>query len=131
MIIPETAQPLAWYDHPFFGKYPALTRNRYGKGTLTYQGTFLSDELQERVLAEVLKLAGLTGPDQQLPPPVRVKHGVNRAGRTLHFYLNFSSQSQSLTYPYRAGRELLTDRPVLRGATLILAPWDLAIVEEH
>ncbi|HXG32696.1 MAG TPA: beta-galactosidase [Bryobacteraceae bacterium] len=131
MIIPESAQPLAWYDHPFFGKYPALIRNRFGKGTLTYQGTFLSDELQQKVLAEVLALAGLTGPDQQLPPPVRVKHGVNRAGRTLHFYLNFSGQSQSLTYPYREGRELLTDRPLSRGAALTLGPWDLAIVEEH
>lgn len=32
LIIPETAQPLAYYDHPFYGKYPAITSNRYGKG---------------------------------------------------------------------------------------------------
>ena len=29
----ETAEALAWYDHPFFGRYPAVTRNRYGQGT--------------------------------------------------------------------------------------------------
>jgi beta-galactosidase len=34
-ILPETAKGLAYYDHPFFGKYPAITRNAFGKGTLT------------------------------------------------------------------------------------------------
>ena len=64
-------------------KYPAITRNSFGKGTLTYEGTVLSDKLQERVLLEVLERAGLTGPDQSLPATVRVKHGQNRRGRTL------------------------------------------------
>jgi len=44
-IMPETAEALAHYDHPFYGKWPALTRNRYGKGSLTYEGTYLSDKL--------------------------------------------------------------------------------------
>ena len=67
MLILEGAQPLAYYDHPFFGKYPAITRNHFGEGTLTYEGTVLSQKLQEKVLLDVLKLAGLSGPDQQLP----------------------------------------------------------------
>lgn len=131
MIELEGAQALAWYDHPFFGKYPALTRNRYGKGTLTYQGTFLSDELQQRVLAEVLKLAGLSAPDRQLPAPVRLKRGVNAAGKTVRFYFNYSGQSQTFRYPYPAGRELLTDRTIESGAAVALGPWDVAIIEEH
>jgi beta-galactosidase len=40
--MPDTAKPLASYDHPFFGKYPAITRNRFGKGTLTYEGSRIS-----------------------------------------------------------------------------------------
>ena len=32
MILPEAAKPLAFYDHPFFGRYPALTRNAFGQG---------------------------------------------------------------------------------------------------
>ena len=39
MLIVEGAQPLAYYDHPFFGKYPAITQNHFGDGTLTYEGT--------------------------------------------------------------------------------------------
>jgi len=78
MLILEGAQPLAYTTNPFFGKYPAIARNHFGAGTLTYEGSLLSPKLQEEVLLGVLKLAGLSGPDQQLPQPVRVKHGVNR-----------------------------------------------------
>ena len=38
MILPETATPLAFYDHPFFGRYPAMTRNDFGKGTRDLPG---------------------------------------------------------------------------------------------
>ena len=38
MLLPEEATPLAYYDHPFFGRYPALTRNAFGKGEVTYRG---------------------------------------------------------------------------------------------
>ncbi|MGA8867202.1 MAG: beta-galactosidase [Candidatus Sulfotelmatobacter sp.] len=130
MLIPDTAQPLAYYDHPFFGKYPAITRNHFGKGTLTYEGTVLSDALQEKLLAEELQAAGLAGPDQSLPPPVRVKHGVNRSDKVLHYYLNYSSNSQTFTYPYASGSDLLTQTAIAHSQQLTLKPWDLAIIEE-
>jgi beta-galactosidase len=130
-LIPEKAEALAYYDHPFYGKWPALTRNKYGKGTLTYEGTFLSDKLQEKVLLDVLNLAGLTGPDQALPASVRVKHGVDNGGKTLHYYLNYSSQNQTFTYPYAGGVDLLTRKPVNKSQTVELGPWDLAIIEER
>ena len=59
MVLPEAAKPLAFYDHPFFGKYPALVRNAFGKGTVTYQGTVLSDALQGKVVSDVLKQAAI------------------------------------------------------------------------
>ena len=130
MLILEGAQPLAYYEHPFFGKYPAITRNQFGNGTLTYQGTVLSEKLQEGVLLQVLKLAGLTGPDQQLPSAVRVKHGVNRNGRTLHYYLNYSSDPQTFHYPYGGGIDLLTHAAMAPSQSITLKPWDLAIIEE-
>jgi beta-galactosidase len=130
MLILEGAQSLANYDHAFFGKYPAITRNHFGEGTLTYEGTVLSQKLQENVLRDVLKLAGLSGPDQQLPEAVRIKHGVNRAGKTIHYYLNYSSDTQTCVYSYGAGRELLEQTAVVPSQSITLKPWDLAIVEE-
>jgi beta-galactosidase len=130
MLITDAAKPLAYYEHPFFGKYPAITRNSLGKGTLTYEGTVLSNKLQTEVLLSVLELAGLTGPDQSLPTTVRVKHGLNRKGKALHYYLNYSSDPQTVTYAYGPGADLLTQSAVARAQSIALKPWDAAIIEE-
>jgi beta-galactosidase len=127
----ETAQALAWYDHPFFGKYPAITRNTFGKGSLLYQGTELGDALQLAVLTDELKKIGLYGPDQALPDKVTVKHAVSKAGKRLHFYYNYATAAVSVPYRYGAGTQILTDAAVGPDATLALAPWGVAIVQEH
>ncbi|HYR42525.1 MAG TPA: beta-galactosidase trimerization domain-containing protein, partial [Terriglobia bacterium] len=130
MLIPEGAQPLAFYDHPFFGTYPAITQNHFGSGTLTYEGTVLSEKLQGKVLLSVLQMAGLTGPDQELPVQVRVKHGTNRAGKNIHYYMNYSSDPQVFKYQYKPGDDLLTKTAVTPTQTLTLKAWDLVIIEE-
>ena len=129
-LMPEHATTLAWYDHPFFGKWPAITRNQYGAGTLTYEGTYLSDELQRRVVLDVLQHAGLTGPDQTLPSSIHVKHGVNRFGKRIHYYLNYSSSAQRFVYSYADGVDLPTSQPIAHGQTVTVQPWDVIIVEE-
>jgi beta-galactosidase len=131
MLMPETAKVLASYDHPFFGRFAAITRNDYGKGSLTYEGTFLTDELQKKVLLGVLRLARLTGPDQEFPEAVTVKHGTGNSGKKLHFYFNYSNDAQKFEYPYGDGADLLSDRPVKKGQAISLPPWDVVIVEER
>src|SRR5260370_27372543 len=83
MLIPDSAKPLAYYDHSFFGKYPAVTRNSFGKGAVTYEGTVLSDKLQQRVLLDVLKQASLTGTDQYVLVRVRVRHVWYRSSKSV------------------------------------------------
>jgi beta-galactosidase len=129
MLLPETAKALAFYDHAFFGRYPAITRNVFGKGSVTYEGTVLTDALQQRVVADVLGQAGIS-PDEALPAVVRLRHSVGRDGKGLRFYLNFSGQPQSLVYGHAAGTELLSQRPVAAGERLTLAPWGLAFIRE-
>ena len=130
-LLPSTAKPLAYYDHPFFGKYPAITRNQFGEGTLTYEGTVLSDGLQSKVLLEVLRDTGLAGPDQQLAAPLKVKHGIGNSGKRIHFYLNYSGQSQAFGYPYPEATDLLSGKVFGKGQSCALQEWDLAILEER
>jgi beta-galactosidase len=129
-LMPDHAKALAYYDHPFFGKWPVITRNDFGAGTLLYEGTYLSDPLQKAVLETELAKDGLTGPDQQVPAQVHLQHGVNKMGRRIHYYFNYSSTPASAKYTYGAGNNLLTSAPVSSGQQLTLAPWDLAIIEE-
>jgi beta-galactosidase len=126
----DTAKPLAFYDHPFFGRWPAITENHFGSGALTYEGTVLSDRLQQAVVLDALRDAGLTGPDQQLPPSVRAKNGIARDGRKLHYYLNYSSQSATMTYSQGAATDILTGKALSQGQEISIGPWDLVIGKE-
>src|ERR1039457_3890246 len=96
-LMPEHAKVIASYDHPFFGKWPAITENEFGTGTLLYEGTYLSDALQTAVLKAAVEKLGLDGPDQKLPAAIHVQHGVNRLGKKLHYYFNYSSSEAVVT----------------------------------
>jgi beta-galactosidase len=128
-LIPETAEVVASIEHPYW-HFAAITRNKYGAGSLTYEATAVTDRLQREIVREALKRAGLTSADQLLPEAVKVRHGRNTQGKTLHYYFNFSSQQQSVVYSYRDGVDLLTDRAMSREQVLRLQPWDLVIVLE-
>ncbi|MGC1422550.1 MAG: beta-galactosidase [Terracidiphilus sp.] len=129
-LMPEHAKVLAYYDHPFFGKWPAITENQFGQGTLIYEGTYLSGALQTAVLKQALEEAGLAGPDQQQPAAVHVTHGVNRMGKRVHYYFNYSGGDVEAIYSYGPGTNLLNAKPVSKTDSLALGAWDLAIVEE-
>jgi len=126
-----TAKPLAYYDHPFFGRWPAITRNHYGQGTLTYEGTLLSGPLQDAVMLDELRLCGLTSSDQNLPAGLHVRHGINGQNRRVHYYLNYSSSPATFTYAYAAARDLLTGHALAQGSRVTVGPWDLVIAEEN
>ncbi len=130
-LMPEHAQPLAYYDHPFFGRWPAITRNHYGAGTLTYEGTMLSDGLQKALVLDELKQASLTSPAQQLPATVREKDGVSGTGKAIHYYLNYASAAATFPYEHGAATDLLTGKHLTQGEQVQIAPWDVVIAEEQ
>jgi len=129
-LVPDTAELIASFDDPYW-HFPAITRNKYGSGALTYEGTFLTDTLQRGVIRDVLQQAGLTGPDQDLSGAIKVRNGRNRAGKLLHYYFNFSGEQQTVSYRHRDGSDLLTGVPLRQGQNLKLNPWDLAIISEQ
>lgn len=129
-LIPETAKPLAYYDHPHFGKYAAITINNFGKGDLIYEGTKLSDQLQEKIILDAISRIGLRTADQDIQWPLITKRGVNDQGKTIHYYYNYSSNAATLVYPHKEGLELTSAKSVSKGASLSIGPWDVLIVEE-
>jgi beta-galactosidase len=129
-LVPDTAQVVMSFADPYW-HFPAITRNQYGSGTLTYEGTFLTDALQRNVITDVLKRAGLPSPDQNLPDRVKVRHGRNTQHKLLHYYLNFSGDEQTVPYAYGDGSDLLTSAPINKNQTLRLKPWNLAIIAER
>ncbi len=129
-LIPETAKPLAIYDDPFFGKYPAVTENKLGKGSLIYEGCLVSDEVQSAIVLTKAKELGLIDSRDPVSYPVVIRQGTNDQSKTIRYYLNYSGQDISVVYNYQKGTNLFTNSSLKRGDIISLKPWDVAIVEE-
>jgi beta-galactosidase len=129
-IIPETAKPIALYDDPFFGKYPAVVENKYGKGSFIYEGCLLTDEIQSKIVSEKALETGLLDKNNELSYPLVMKYGTNDMGKTIRYYLNYSNTEQSFVLAYANGTDLLTNKPIKKGDRITLKPWDLLIMEE-
>ncbi|MDR1525984.1 MAG: beta-galactosidase [Tannerella sp.] len=129
-IIPETAKPLAYVDHPFFGQWPVITENSYGKGSLIYIGTYPSLELMEKIVRKEAENMGIVSPEQY-KFPVIVKEGINDRGQNIRYIFNYSGKEQEIKYNYaKNGIDILSNKPVKSDEVITLSPWDLIIVEE-
>lgn len=129
MIVPGSAEMLASYDHPQWGEYAAVTRNTFGEGTATYIGCMTGPAALAEILRDTLQIAGLWGADQQLSFPLIVKSGVNRQGRAIRYYYNYSAQPLSFKYPHEAGQELLSGDAVGQDEELTLDAWGVMIIK--
>lgn len=131
LLTPTTAKVLAYYDHPVWGKYAAITQNNYGKGVATYVGCVTSNAVTKKLLQDVISKAGLWGADQQLNFPLITKTGINQQGKNIHYYFNYSTDKKTLIYPHNKGMEILSGKAVAKNVALELAPWGVIIVVEN
>ena len=129
-IIPEKAKALASYDDPFFGKFPAITENKFGKGSLIYEGCLVSDEIQSAIVIKKVQEIGLVSKENRFQYPVVNKSGTNDQGKTIHYYLNYSDKSVNVIYNFNSGTNLFAKKTINNGENINLNPWDVAIVEE-
>lgn len=129
LIKPTTAKVLAYYDHPVWKEYAAITENKYGKGLATYLGAMTSDALLEEVLKDVVKKTGLWDVKQNLKFPIITKDGINAEGKTIRYIMNYSDKAVEIKYPFSRGTELLNNQKFTNGELITLEPWSVKIVE--
>jgi len=77
-----------------------------------------------------LDKSGIAHAGSDLPAPVREKSGINCNGKTIRYFLNYSSDTQHFNYIQKPGTDLLTGKSIASSQAIELAPWDLLIVEE-
>src|SRR5581483_4371262 len=123
LLTPTTAEVLAYYDHPHWGKYAAITQNHYGKGITTYIGCMTSSAVINRVLEHAVKQADLWDKDQELEFPLITKSGTNQNGKTIRYYFNYSDDAVSFAYPHNQGTELFTGAAVNSMQNIEMKPW--------
>ncbi|MFF8380497.1 beta-galactosidase [Streptomyces sp. NPDC015661] len=118
------ATVLAAYDHPHFGRWPALTTHRHGAGRVTCVGTVPGRDLA-RELSAWLAPEPRSG-WEDLPASVTATTGTSPDGRRVHVVHNWSGQPVEVQAPADLadaldGSTIPADGPVSLGA------WDVRV----
>jgi beta-galactosidase len=124
----EGAEALARYEHPHFGRFPAICTNRWGSGRVTYVGTLPNARLGRALAGWVASASGLVPFWADLPEAVRVNGARTRAGERLWFVGNWSWQPATITVP-QAVRDLHDGGEVPMGEELPLGGWDVRLLQ--
>ncbi|NEA67883.1 beta-galactosidase [Streptomyces sp. SID12488] len=118
------AEPLVTYDHPHFGRWPAVTTRRHGAGQVTYVGTVPGRDLARELATWLTPTArSLWG---NLPASVTATTGTAEDGRRVHIVHNWSWEPARVTAPADL-TDVLNDSPVPAGTELELGAWDVRV----
>ncbi|MFF4117122.1 beta-galactosidase [Streptomyces sp. NPDC001714] len=118
------ADVLAEYEHPHFGRWPAVTTRVHGEGRVTYVGTVPGRDLA-RTVAEWLVPSPRSG-WRDLPPSVTATTGTSPDGRRVHVIHNWSWQQARVTAPVSLS-DVLGSATVAVGAAVDLGAWDVRV----
>jgi len=119
------AEVLAGYDHPHFGRWPAITTRPHGAGRITCVGTVPGRDLARslvRWLAPV-PASGWGG----LPASVTATTATSPDGRRVHIIHNWSWEPVRVAAPVDLA-DVVTRNPIRAGTDLALGAWDVRIL---
>lgn len=126
----QGAETLAKYNHKYWGKYAAITRNRYHSGWAYYIGCYTSEEALQKVYKLALQE---TIPEEEQTSytwPIIIRKGINQEGKKIHFYLNYSMEDQSIVCSHKKAYDILYGRTYKKGDLIFMKDWDVCILEE-
>ena len=145
LLLPDTAETLAFYDHLHWGDCTAITGNRFGQGYAAYLGCYTDADIVKRLLAFLCEKAGIAR--EEAVWPLIVKRGTNGLQKEIIYYFNYSEKPQETVYHGPGARVLLSGHEspennkgashegkslfvVQEGDRLSLSCWDFLILEE-
>lgn len=128
LLKPTTAEVKVSYQHKYWGKYAALTRNEFGSGHAWYLGTMLPKEKLKEYLLEVTEDAGIQKPKECWP--LGVRSGIGAKGQKIHFLFNYSSDEKAILSQWK-GKDLLDEKEYEIGQEILLKDWGVCILEEN
>ncbi|MFI6935884.1 beta-galactosidase [Streptomyces sp. NPDC050287] len=118
------AEVLVTYDHPHFGRWPAVTTRRHGAGRVTCVGTVPGHGLAQALATWLAPASRSTWRD--LPASVTVTSGTSPDGRRVHIVHNWSWEPASVPAPVDL-TDALAGTPLPAGAALDLGAWDVRV----
>ena len=119
------ADTLAEYQHPHFGRWPAITSHHHGGGQVTYVGTIPNPSLAAALFDWALPAAERTWRPQT--DSQTVTGATARDGSRLRFVHNWSFDHSTYKLP-AAVDDILSGQTLAEGAELPLTSWDVRIL---
>ncbi|MGW3035311.1 beta-galactosidase [Streptomyces sp. NPDC001178] len=124
-LTPVDAEALASYEHPHFGRWPAVTTRAHGAGRVTCVGTVPGRDLARSLAAWMAPET--RGGWRDLPGTVTVTTGTSPDGRHVHVVHNWSWQPTRVPSPVNLS-DVLSGDDVPAGAEVDLGPWDVRVL---
>jgi beta-galactosidase len=121
----NTAQALATFEQDYYAGGPAITRNRFGKGTAYYVSTVPDQSGMDWLLDEICKTAHVKSAVPNIPAAVEVLQRANEKASWL-FLLNHSTDKVIVSLE-QSGLDLLTDTEA--KDSIELQPTSIAIIQ--
>ena len=120
----EGAEEIAQYENDFYAGMTAVAKNQFGKGTVYYVGT----DLSESGLAKVLAMAADSAAIQPVIGEATALEITKRQadGEDLYFIINFKDEEIPLPAVFDGKEDILTGEKVQGGE--MLKKYDLRIV---
>jgi beta-galactosidase len=124
---PTDCDVLAHYDHPHFGRWPAITTRAHGAGRITHVGTVPNPDLARALCAWLAP--DPTSGWRDLPDSVTATTATARDGRRVHVVHNWAWDRVSVTAPTNL-RDVLADKSQPEQQQFPLEPWDVRVFVE-
>jgi beta-galactosidase len=125
---PSGAEVLAGYDHPHFGRWPAITTREHGQGRITYVGTVPNTHLATALFHWLIP--GAARAQWPKPASVTITSATARDGQRIHFVHNWSWESATIRIPTPA-QDLLSATEHDADEDVSLSAWDVRIFAER
>lgn len=127
----DNAEILYTYQHKYWGKYAAITRNRYGKGMAYYVGCYTEKELLKTIYQVAATDAKLNSWIFQEAWPIVCRSGINQEGKNLHYLMNYSEDIKIISCPFGSVKDLISGLHYKTGDEISLKDWDIVILEQE
>ncbi len=128
-LIPDGADVLAGYDHPEFGRFPAITSTAFGRGRISYVGTVPNPALSADIVRFAVPEAVAHAWTTTASDAVTIASGTTPDARRTWFIHNWSGQPANLTVPMTVA-DRVSGEQVGAGTELSLEPWGSRVLGE-
>ncbi len=121
----EGAHALGNYNSEFYKETPAVSENKWGKGTSWYIGTQLDEAGLSKIFDHLISIVNIKSL-VETKTDLEITKRVTKSGKELYFVLNMSNDTKDLPSEFDAYKNLFTDE----SANKKMKAWEVQLLSK-